>query len=72
MEDVLLRLGDDGAGVDGDDFGSACARAEHAEDAGTAADIQHGLAGEEVLVVVDEVSVCVGAHCIFEHCFVNV
>lgn len=71
-DDVLARLVDDVAGVDRDDAGGARLGAEHGQDARAAANVEHRLAGKEVLVVVDEVAVAFRADCILEHSLVDI
>ena len=64
-------LVDDGGVVDGEDVAGAGTGAEEGEDACAAAEVEDGFVGEEVLVVVDEVAVGVGADGVFEHGFVD-
>ena len=42
-------------------------RGEHGQNAGATANIEHGLAAEQVLVVHDRVAVGLGAHFVFQH-----
>ena len=61
----LPGLDDDGGHVDTDNVLCAGLGGEHAEDGGTAADIEDDLVLEEVGVVVDGIAVALGADLIF-------
>ena len=63
--DDLPGLDDDGGHVDTDNVLCAGLGGEHAEDGGTAADIEDDLVLEEVGVVVDGIAVALGADLIF-------
>jgi hypothetical protein len=61
----LAGLDDDGGHVDADNVLCASLGGEHAENGGTAADIEDDLVLEEVGVVVDGIAVALGADLIF-------
>ena len=61
----LPRLVDDGRHVDADHEARARPDAEHAEDGGAAADVEHDLVFEEVPVLVDRVAVGARADFVF-------
>ena len=63
--DDLASLDDDGGHVDTDNVLCAGLGGEHAEDAGTAADVEDDLVLEEVGVVVDGIAVALGADLVF-------
>ena len=50
--------------VDGDDVASTCARGEHAENAGAAADVEHDLALKQGALLVHAVAVELGANAV--------
>ena len=74
-EAVLLHDGlgllDDPGHVDADDLSGSGLGSEHGEDAGAAANIEHDLVLEQVLVVPHRVAVGQGAHLVLEHLLVD-
>lgn len=69
--DVLSGSVDDVGVVDGNDHLSTGLCAEHGQDAGSAANVKNDLVLEQVLVVVDEVSVRVRSDAILQHSLVD-
>lgn len=63
--DDLLGLVDDGGHVDTDNVLRASLGGEHAEDGGTAANVEDDLVLEDVGVVVDSIAVALGANLVF-------